>query len=62
MKSLKSEIQLACELVKVLDGVPIEAAQQALARAQTLLLRTQIVNANSPLLAVTDQNDATFNR
>jgi len=62
MKPDKSEIQLACELVKVLDGVPIEAAQQALAHAQTLLLRTQIVNANSPLLAVVDQNDATFNR
>jgi hypothetical protein len=59
---IKSEIQLACELVKVLDGVSIEEAQHALARAQALLLKTQIVRADSPLLAVADQNDATFNR
>jgi hypothetical protein len=58
----KSEIQLACELVKVLDGVPIEAAQNALARANSLLLKTQLVNAKSPLLAVVDENDATFKR
>ena len=56
----KSEVQLACELVKVLDGVPIEAAQNALARANSLLLKTQLVNAKSPLLAVVDENDATF--
>ena len=62
MKPQKSEIQLACELVKVLNGVPIEEAQHALARAQSLLLKTQIVRADSPLLAVADQNDATFNR
>ena len=58
----KSEIQLACELVKVLDGVPIEAAQNALARANSLLLKTQLVNAKSALLAVVDENDATFKR
>lgn len=56
----KSEVQLACELVKVLDRVPIEAAQNALARANSLLLKTQLVNAKSPLLAVVDENDATF--
>ena len=60
MNANKSEIQLACELVKVLDGVAIEAAQNALARANSLLLKTQLVNAKSPLLAVVDENDATF--
>ncbi len=58
----KSEIQLACELIKVLDGVPIESAQHALAQAQILLVRTQIVRADSPLLAVEGENDATLNR
>jgi len=29
MNPAKSEIQLACELVKGLDGIPIEAAQRA---------------------------------
>ena len=61
-KMSKSEIQLACELVRVLDGVPIEAAQNAFARANSLLLKTQTVNAKSLLLAVVDENDATFKR
>lgn len=61
MKSCKSEIRLACEIVRILDGVSIEEAQHALARAQQLLLKTQIVKADSPSLAVTDENDEIFN-
>lgn len=60
--AVKSEIQLACEIVRLLDGIPIESAQHALTRAQALLLKTQIIRADSALLAVADQNDATFNR
>lgn len=58
MKSDISEFHIACELVRLLDGLPIEQAQQALARAQTLLLTTQTVRGDSPLLAVLDENDA----
>lgn len=58
----KSEIQLACELIRVLDGLPITRAKDALTRAQAMLLSTQIVDAASPLLAVADETDATFNR
>jgi hypothetical protein len=58
----KSEIQLACEIVRLLDGIAITDAQNALARAQQLLLKTQVVNAASPLLAVTDETDAALDR
>ena len=47
METVKSEIQLACEIIGMLDGVPIESAQYALARAQQLLLRTQVARADS---------------
>lgn len=46
----KTEIQLACDLIRVLDGVPIYDANQALIRAQNLLLKTQVVAGRSPLL------------
>lgn len=62
MKPVKSEIQLACEIIRILDGVSVEAAQHALARAQQLLLKTQIVRGNSPLLAVEDETDGALNR
>lgn len=62
MATGKTEVEIACELIRVLDGLSIDAAQQALARAQVLLLSTQVVDANNPLLAVADQNDATFKR
>ena len=58
----KSEIRLACEIVRLLDGIAITDAQNALARAQQLLLNTQVVDAASPLLAVADETDATFSR
>jgi hypothetical protein len=57
-----TEVDLACQLIRVLDGVSIDVAQQALARAHTLLLKTQIVHAESPLLAVVDETDAVLNR
>lgn len=58
----KTEIELACTLIRVLDGIPIQAAKDALSRAQAMLLTTQTVRADSPLLTVADENDATFNR
>ena len=51
----KTEIQLACELVRVLNGISIEHALDALGRARSLLLSTQVVNADSPLLGVMDE-------
>jgi hypothetical protein len=50
---MKSERELAVELVKQLDGVPINKARNALQHAILLLSDTQIVSANSPLLRVT---------
>jgi hypothetical protein len=47
---MKSEMQIACELVKVLDGVPIDLAKRSLASAEFLLNTTQVVSAKSPLL------------
>jgi hypothetical protein len=49
---MKSEVQLACELIRILDGCSIEQAKNALMRAQRLLESTQIVSADSPLLLV----------
>jgi hypothetical protein len=51
----KTEIQLACELIRVLDGVSIYDANQALLRAQNLLLKTQVVAARSPLLLAAEE-------
>jgi hypothetical protein len=48
---MKTERELAIELVKVCDGVPINKAQNALEHAISLLLSTQIVSANSLLLS-----------
>ena len=62
MKADRTEIQLACELIRVLDGLPIERARDALIRAQNLLLKTQTVSATNSLLAVEDENDAALNR
>ena len=47
---IKTEEQLARELVRHLDGVPIDKAKNALEHAALLLLSTQIVSAKSPLL------------
>jgi hypothetical protein len=41
---------IAVQLIKRLDGIPIEAAKNALARAVELLDKTQIVSARTPLL------------
>lgn len=48
---VKTEEQLAHELVKHLDGVPIYVAKNALEHAVLLLSSTQIVSAKSPLLS-----------
>jgi hypothetical protein len=51
---IKSERELAVEVVKLLDGVPIDKAKNALEHAAVLLLSTQIVSANTPLLTSKD--------
>jgi len=56
-KSEKTEVQLACKLIKVLDGLPIRLADNALIRARHLLLETQIVSANSPLLLADNETE-----
>jgi alpha-glucuronidase len=53
----KSEVQLAYELIKVLDGLPISVADNALIRARNMLLQTQIVSASSPLLLATTETE-----
>ena len=60
MPDSKSEIELACELIRVLDGLPIERAENALLPARSLLITTQTVSAKSPLLLVVVENDRTF--
>jgi len=62
METVESKIQLACELIRIPDGLPLDRARDAPTRAQAMLSNTQIVHANSPLLAVADETDATFNR
>lgn len=53
----QTEIQLACQLIKILDGLPIHLADNALIRARHLLLETQIVSANSPLLLAENETE-----
>jgi hypothetical protein len=62
MKTIKSEIQLACELIRILDGLSIKDARDALARATMLLWTTQRVHADSADLAVVDETETTFYR
>jgi hypothetical protein len=58
MDARRSEVEIACELLKLLDGLTIEKATNALGRAQSLLLTTQIVSSKSPILAVASENAA----
>lgn len=62
MERPKSETQLACELVKDLDGVSIELAKSALTHAVMLLSTTQIVSASSPLLLAKTETDLALAR
>jgi hypothetical protein len=55
---MKNEVQLACELIRLLDGYSIEQAKNVLMRAQRLLDSTQVVSADSALLAVKDETEA----
>lgn len=57
---MKSERELAVELVKMLDGVPLKVARLVLSSAAQLLMTTQVVCADSPLLrsAATEQSQA----
>jgi len=57
MSESQTEVQLACKLIKVLDGLPIRLADDALVRARHLLLETQVVSANSPLLLADNETD-----
>jgi hypothetical protein len=47
---LKSERELAVALVKMLDGVPIDKARNALEHAAELCCSTQIISCKSALL------------
>jgi hypothetical protein len=58
----KSEVEIAREIVGLLDGISIDAAQQVLARAQSILLRAQTVRAHDPLLLALRENDAALGR
>jgi hypothetical protein len=49
-QKMKSETELACELIRVLDQMPIDLAKNALQHAIGLLASTQTVRADSPLL------------
>jgi hypothetical protein len=60
MSKAKSEIELACDLIALLDGLPIEQAENALLRARSLLTTTQTVSSKSPLLLATLENDRAF--
>jgi hypothetical protein len=47
MNKTKSEVEIACELVRHLDGLSIEAAKNALLRATQLLSSSQLVSAKN---------------
>jgi len=53
----KTEVRLACEIVRMLDGLSIQMAQHALTRAQSLLVMTQIVSGESTLLTFAEEDD-----
>jgi hypothetical protein len=46
----RSEKEIACELVCLLDGLSIEAAKNALLRATQVLTSSQVVSSKSLLL------------
>ena len=50
MSTGRTETEIACEIVKLLDGLPIDLATNALNHAILLLSSTQVVSAKSPLL------------
>jgi hypothetical protein len=54
----KDEKTLAEELLKVLDGVSIRCATNALDHAIQLLSTTQVVNSKSPLLQISELQEA----
>jgi hypothetical protein len=57
MEKPKTEGELACELIRVLDGCSIQLARNALEHAVTLLSTTQIVRADSPLFVSKTETD-----
>jgi hypothetical protein len=50
----KPEAVLAKELLKVLDGVSISHGRNALEHAIQLLMTSQVVNSDSPLLLINE--------
>lgn len=52
----RSQTEIASELIRVLDGLPIDKARQALLYACDLLLSTQVVHADSMILRVKGEN------
>jgi hypothetical protein len=61
MDHLKTELEIACKLIRLLDGLSIEQADQALIHARTLLQTSQTVNASSPLLSSIEENETALN-
>jgi hypothetical protein len=61
MDRLKSELKIACEVVRLLDGLSIEQADQALIHARALLQTSQTVDASSPLLSSIEENETALN-
>jgi hypothetical protein len=60
MDRLKTELQIALELLRLLDGLSVAEADNALIRARSLLPKTQIVRADSPLLLAATENELAF--
>jgi hypothetical protein len=58
----KTEVELAIELIQVLDGVSIDLATNALNHAILLLSSTQIVSAKSPLLLAKAETSLALNK
>jgi hypothetical protein len=61
MNRLNTELEIACKLVRLLDGLSIEQADQALIHARKLLHTSQTVNASSPLLSSIEETETTLN-
>jgi hypothetical protein len=53
----KSDIEIAYELIRLLDGLPIERARAILTRAHSMALSTQILHADASLLLVAVENE-----
>jgi hypothetical protein len=56
LRDRRIEVSLACDIVRLLDGLSIHLAQRALTRAKSLLVMTQTVNRESALLTFAEED------